>query len=580
MAGMGRCWTGFARTRPWRAADRSESRDLRLARKMHGMAGVTDPTSERDQMVRTQIAARGIHDPAVLAAFRGVPREAFLPPELREFAYQDSPLPIEQGQTISQPFIVALMTAALELGPEDSVLEIGTGSGYAAAILGRIARRVYTVERHQELAELAAHRLEQLGLRNVTVRHGDGSLGWPEHAPYDAIVVAAGAPSVPQALLRSAGSRRASGAAGRRGPRTPEARARDAPERRELCDRGSGRRSLRAADRRPGLAGGGLGRARGQAPEPSGERGASDPRAGAAVRRDRGARPGRAARAHRRLAAGADRRGEPRHLRVLPDARRDHEGALPLARLRPGGGRGGLARRRRAEPVGPGSAPGPGRHRPDAPLPALPDLDVAQPRDARVRRVAARPQRQDARRPPADRLLRSRPLQPVQLDPGGAPVPRPRRSDRGTGGSPALCVPDALGGRPRRLRTRGDQRPLSGLRTRGRRDVARPDRAAPRLRRARRRGGSRRGAERAPDRGRRALLPRDVLRLERVLEPSRPAHVRHARVAARVPRSAREGRGLGAQLAPRRRLGDRDGAARVSSTSGSSAARSTRDRRS
>jgi protein-L-isoaspartate(D-aspartate) O-methyltransferase len=152
-------------------------------------------------MVRAHIAARGIRDPAVLDAFRAVPREAFLPVELHEFAYQDSPLPIEQGQTISQPYIVALMTAALRLRPGDCVLEIGTGSGYAAAILGQIARRVYTVERHKPLADLAASRLAELGMHHVQVRCGDGSLGWPEHAPYDAISVTAGGPGVPRALL-------------------------------------------------------------------------------------------------------------------------------------------------------------------------------------------------------------------------------------------------------------------------------------------------------------------------------------------------------------------------------------------
>lgn len=152
-------------------------------------------------MVRTHIAARGIRDAAVLDAFRAVPREAFLPPELHEFAYQDSPLPIERGQTISQPYIVALMTAALALRPTDRVLEIGTGSGYAAAILGKIAERVHTIERHPELAELAARRLAELGLDHVEVRCGDGTLGWPEHAPYDAIVVAAGGPELPRALL-------------------------------------------------------------------------------------------------------------------------------------------------------------------------------------------------------------------------------------------------------------------------------------------------------------------------------------------------------------------------------------------
>ena len=152
-------------------------------------------------MVRRHLAARGIRDPAVLAAMRSVPREAFLPPELEEFAYADTPLPIERGQTISQPYIVALMTAAAELRPADRVLEVGTGSGYAAAILARIAKEVYTIERHEELARVAADRLAQLGIRNVSVRHGDGTLGWPEHAPYDAIIVAAGGPRVPAALL-------------------------------------------------------------------------------------------------------------------------------------------------------------------------------------------------------------------------------------------------------------------------------------------------------------------------------------------------------------------------------------------
>ena len=160
-----------------------------------------DLADARAQMVRTHIAARGVRDPAVLTAMRSVPREAFLPPELEEFAYTDAPLPIERGQTISQPYIVALMTAAAALRPGDRVLEVGTGSGYAAAILGRIAREVYTVERHEELARVAAERLARLGFANVSVLHGDGTLGWPEHAPYDAIIVAAGGPKVPEALL-------------------------------------------------------------------------------------------------------------------------------------------------------------------------------------------------------------------------------------------------------------------------------------------------------------------------------------------------------------------------------------------
>jgi protein-L-isoaspartate(D-aspartate) O-methyltransferase len=156
---------------------------------------------DADHMVRTQIASRGIRDAAVLEAMRTVPREAFVPPELAEFAYEDHPLPIGEGQTISQPYIVALMTAALRLGPRDRVLEIGTGSGYAAAVLGRIAREVYTIERHGPLADAAAARLRTLDFTNVHVLHGDGTLGWQEHAPYDGIVVAAGGPRVPDALL-------------------------------------------------------------------------------------------------------------------------------------------------------------------------------------------------------------------------------------------------------------------------------------------------------------------------------------------------------------------------------------------
>ncbi len=129
-----------------------------------------------------------------------VPREAFLPPELAEFAYEDTPLPIEEGQTISQPYIVALMALAASVGPTDKVLEIGTGSGYAAAVLSRLAGQVYTIERHGALTELARQRLSELGITNVHVRHGDGTRGWPEEAPFDAILVTAAGPDVPRAL--------------------------------------------------------------------------------------------------------------------------------------------------------------------------------------------------------------------------------------------------------------------------------------------------------------------------------------------------------------------------------------------
>ena len=152
-------------------------------------------------MVEKQIASRGVRDEAVLHAMREVPRERFVPQELGEFAYEDSPLPIEEGQTISQPYIVALMTEALHLGPKDRVLEIGAGSGYAAAVLSRIAGEVCAVERHPLLAKLARQRNADLGYDNVRVLCGDGTLGWQEYAPYDAIMVAAGGPEIPKSLL-------------------------------------------------------------------------------------------------------------------------------------------------------------------------------------------------------------------------------------------------------------------------------------------------------------------------------------------------------------------------------------------
>jgi protein-L-isoaspartate(D-aspartate) O-methyltransferase len=151
-------------------------------------------------MVAQQIAARGVRDPLVLRAMRKVPREAFLADELREFAYEDSPLPIAEEQTISQPYIVAYMIEALGLRGGERVLEIGTGSGYAAAVLAEIADEVYTIERHRSLAERARRLLAELGYSNVHVIHGDGTKGWPETAPYDAIVVTAGGPAVPASL--------------------------------------------------------------------------------------------------------------------------------------------------------------------------------------------------------------------------------------------------------------------------------------------------------------------------------------------------------------------------------------------
>jgi protein-L-isoaspartate(D-aspartate) O-methyltransferase len=151
-------------------------------------------------MVQRQIVRRGVRDTLVLEAVSHVSREHFLPEAMREFAYDDTPLLIDQGQTISQPYIVALMAEALQLRGGEQVLEIGTGSGYAAAVLARIAGEVYSVERHGQLAAKAADVLATHGYHNVHVLHGDGTLGWPEHAPFDAIVVAAGGPEVPNSL--------------------------------------------------------------------------------------------------------------------------------------------------------------------------------------------------------------------------------------------------------------------------------------------------------------------------------------------------------------------------------------------
>ncbi len=160
-----------------------------------------DRFGERAQMVAQQLRARGITDERVLAAFSEVPREAFVDPAMAAAAYADAPLPIGMGQTISQPFVVALMVEALRLRPDDRVLEVGAGSGYAAAILSRVAGHVTAVERHLALAEGARDRLAAVGLDNVDVRHGDGTLGWPDAAPFDAVLVSAGGTHVPPALL-------------------------------------------------------------------------------------------------------------------------------------------------------------------------------------------------------------------------------------------------------------------------------------------------------------------------------------------------------------------------------------------
>ena len=151
-------------------------------------------------MVTSQVARRGVTDPGVLEAMREVPREAFVGAGMEEFAYEDAPLPIAAGQTISQPYIVALMIEAAQIKPNDRVLDVGTGSGYAAAVLSRLAGKVFSVERHRELADSARRALNKLKYTNVEVRHGDGTLGWADASPFDAILVAAGGPEIPEAL--------------------------------------------------------------------------------------------------------------------------------------------------------------------------------------------------------------------------------------------------------------------------------------------------------------------------------------------------------------------------------------------
>lgn len=154
----------------------------------------------RERMIQTHLRSRGVRDRRVLAAMADVPRERFVGRGMQEFAYEDSPLPIEEGQTISQPYVIARMLEAARIGERDNVLDVGTGSGYSAALMGRLARHVHTVERVASLAAQARERFEAMDAENVEVHVGDGSTGWPSAAPFDAIVVAAGAPEPPEAL--------------------------------------------------------------------------------------------------------------------------------------------------------------------------------------------------------------------------------------------------------------------------------------------------------------------------------------------------------------------------------------------
>lgn len=165
--------------------------------------GENNFAEKREQMVKKQLIRRGIEDKKVLDAFREVPRDKFVPDHVKEYSYHDGPLPIGKDQTISQPYIVAEMVEALELEKEDIVLEIGTGSGYEAAILSRIAKEVYTVERFQTLADKAKSILDDLGYKNINIKVGDGTLGWPDgDKVFDGIIVSAGAPAIPESYKK------------------------------------------------------------------------------------------------------------------------------------------------------------------------------------------------------------------------------------------------------------------------------------------------------------------------------------------------------------------------------------------
>lgn len=161
----------------------------------------SDMENLRFEMVETQLVQRGIRDQRLLDVMKRLPREIFLPADLTHQAYQDRALPVELGQTISQPYIVACMTQALELEPHHRVLEIGTGTGYQTAILAYLAEKIYSVERHEKLSHSARDRVKSLGLENICCKTGDGTCGWPDHAPFDRIIVTAAAPRIIQPLV-------------------------------------------------------------------------------------------------------------------------------------------------------------------------------------------------------------------------------------------------------------------------------------------------------------------------------------------------------------------------------------------
>ncbi|MBU0508456.1 protein-L-isoaspartate(D-aspartate) O-methyltransferase [bacterium] len=166
-----------------------------------GRLSVLNYRLSREEMVLTQLERRGIRDPRVLEAMRKVKRHHFVEPAFRDRSYDDTPLPIEEGQTISQPYVVARMTSLLRIQPTEKVLEVGTGSGYQAAVLAELAHKVYSIERHMVLMQKARKNLEEQGYRNVVLKHGDGTIGWAEFAPFDKIIITAASPGFPKTLF-------------------------------------------------------------------------------------------------------------------------------------------------------------------------------------------------------------------------------------------------------------------------------------------------------------------------------------------------------------------------------------------
>ena len=467
-------------------------------------------------MVERDLAARGVRHAGVLRAMGTVPRERFLPDDLAEFAYDDHPLPIVEGQTISQPYIVAVMAEAAEVGPDDRVLEVGAGSGYGAAVLSRMAADVWTIERHEALAAGARSVLDGLGYDNVARRVGrrharvPGGRALRRHR---------------RDRGRAGGAGGAAGATRRRRPAGHPGRARDPgpgaragpPDRRRVRGGGPRSRAVRPAGRRPGVRGP-VGRRRtgrsgardhrgdpaGIGPHrcgPAGARAARGQRPGGgggrAVRLDRRGRRRAAAGAHRRLPGRAAGRGVPRDVGVLPDAGPHHPGAHPPQGLHGGGRRGRLARRRPRRRATSGTA----RRRPrrSTAFTPVPHLDVAQPGGGRVRRTGCGT------------------TTPACEDPGrqvafcGLDLYRlytlPRRGARATSTGwtrrprrwpgPRYWLPLAVGARPGQLRPGRRHRPLRRLRGRRGRHADRPAPGTPRLRQPRRRRLPRRGPERA-----------------------------------------------------------------------------------